>query len=62
MSRKVIQVAVSESATELDGKIRHYRFTVALCDDGTMWQMTLDDDEWVKMPDVPPHGPTKEVP
>lgn len=47
--RKVIQIAmVSTTAINGDPRVE----TVALCDDGTMWELT-GSAQWVEMPAIP---------
>lgn len=53
MNRKIIQIAMSESA----GAGAFSRFIIALCDDGTVWQRKgnhlfnrLDTERWEQVP------------
>ena len=44
-SRKIVQVASTE--------YRHYLWVVALCDDGSLWQLRVGDEDWHRLPSIP---------
>ena len=51
--RKVIQIAITDCTDEGSDVFRR---TLALCDDGTMWELLFRDAEqaeWRRVPNVP---------
>jgi hypothetical protein len=51
MTRRVVQIAASESS-------KTHMTVVALCDDGSIWQITPDTESilgpsWKKLPEIP---------
>jgi len=55
--RKVIQMAVALSRINHDDlhgdSLDNENLLMALCDDGTMWRFWYDDNEWMRLQDVP---------
>jgi hypothetical protein len=46
--RKITQIAVVPG----DGQYNHLAL-IALCDDGTVWEMALHDGKWWPVPPIP---------
>ena len=55
--RKIIQISVS---TNLDGYNKS-QATVALCDDGTVWQIGIFEQGWSKFPGIPQDEEIEEI-
>lgn len=60
MARKVIQIATSISMAASDGQSDETETVIALCDDGTMWDLGRWYDKekgpqagWTPIPNVP---------
>jgi len=58
MSRKIIQIAVTNSAPSTQNN--SYDLIVALCDDGSVWEIISGIGlarQWQKIPDIPQEAP-----
>lgn len=57
--RKIIQIAMSGPSAD------YARQVLALCDDGSVWSLDLDFQEWSRVSDIPqdapPPQPTQDV-
>lgn len=49
--RKVIQI--SNSVAPACGYHQEYNQVIALCDDGTMWELLSDNGKWMQLPPIP---------
>jgi hypothetical protein len=45
--RRIVQISAARDSNY------HCTHTVALCDDGTVWSITDDNNVWIKFPDIP---------
>lgn len=58
--RKIIQISTdSQPETRCDSA---FKITVALCDDGTLWELEWKEsvmkEVWTRLPDIPQDNPT----
>jgi len=51
MKRKTIQIAIA--GVENTASTQCNYITVALCDDGTIWEMANRRNEWQQLPEIP---------
>ena len=54
--RKVIQITTSVSIAASGGASGCEVSTIALCDDGSMWDLEYGSRKWNRLPNVPQEG------